>query len=211
MKFVCLSDTHKLHDHIQVPHGDVLIFAGDMCGRGGMKSVRRFRDWFIAQPHSHKIVVAGNHDWQFQTNKEEARQLFCSYPGVYYLEDNAIMINKFLIHGSPWQPEFCNWAFNLPRGELLARKWENISHEVDILITHSPPAGIMDENAYGQSCGCQDLKKRISHLKSLKLHVFGHIHEGYGRKTIDNITYVNASVCDELYNPRNPVQVVRIK
>lgn len=211
MRFVCLSDTHKLHEKVQVPDGDVLVFAGDMCGRGGIESVRRFRDWFLSHPHSTKIVVAGNHDFAFESNYDEAKQLFTSYSGVYYLQDASIMVNRFLIYGSPWQPEFFNWAFNLPRGELLRQKWENISSETDILITHGPPFGIMDRNEYGDSCGCKDLSHRISELKDLKLHIFGHIHEGYGIEKKGKVTYVNASVCNERYQPINKVQVIEVE
>ncbi len=56
-----------------------------------------------------------------------------------YLEDSSITLYGINIYGSPWQPFFCNWAFNLPRGEELASKWSAIPQETDVLLTHGAP------------------------------------------------------------------------
>ena len=45
------------------------------------------------------------------------------------------------VWGSPWQPEFCGWAFNLRRGEACAAKWRLIPTATDVLVTHGPPLG----------------------------------------------------------------------
>ena len=62
--------------------------------------------------------------------------------GVHYLEDSGVEIAGTRWWGSPWQPEFNSWAFNLPRGEPLSEKWALIPDDVDVLVTHSPPAMI---------------------------------------------------------------------
>ncbi|GMF13278.1 unnamed protein product [Phytophthora lilii] len=105
---------------------------------------------------------------------------------------------------SPWQPEFCNWAFNLPRGDALLDRWRRIPTDTDVLITHTPPLGHGDLVGY-QRVGCADLLKEVEHRVRPKLHVFGHVHEGYGRSASPDgaITYFNASACTHNYEPVN--------
>jgi len=205
MRIVCFSDTHKKHRDVVLPDGDVLVFAGDMCGRGGIQSVRRFNEWLGEQPHHHKIVVAGNHDRPFENFPY--REMINEISNAVYLEDCRYDIDGLVFYGSPWQPEFCNWAFNLPRGEPLRSRWRHISDHTDVLITHGPPANVMDECDDGQRVGCMDLSERIDEL-DLKLHVFGHIHHSYGVEKIGATTYVNACVCDEDYVVSNPPIVI---
>jgi len=208
MKIVCISDTHKKHRELDLPEGDVLVFAGDMSGRGSLKSVRKFNRWLGEQPHQHKIVIAGNHDWAFQKQGLIARE---EMTNAIYLEDTETVIDGVKFYGSPWQPEFCGWAFNLPRGELLKRRWEAIPDDTNVLITHSPPAGIADWSIYDdEHCGCEYLRTRVEQLDDMKLHVFGHIHHGYGMYGDSKMVYVNASSCDEGYNIVNPPIVVYV-
>ncbi|MCV4639396.1 hypothetical protein OFB62_29305, partial [Escherichia coli] len=80
-----------------------------------------FVDWFAEQPHPYKIFVAGNHDLLFQQKPETARLLLNNE--ICYLEDSATVIEGFKVYGSPWQPRFYDWAFNLERGQEMAEKW----------------------------------------------------------------------------------------
>src|SRR5690606_11518487 len=135
-------------------------------------------------PHKRKIFVAGNHDWLFEKDDDRARGLLD--PGISYLQDSSTEIDGLKIYGSPWQPRFFDWAFNLNRGREMAEKWAMIPDEIDILITHGRPHGILDlvpRQGWNENTGCEELRKRVeqlSHLGRLKLHVFGHIHCGYG-------------------------------
>lgn len=86
------------------------------------------------------------------------------------------------VYGSPWQPEFCDWAFNLPPvGEELKQVWSKIPTETDVLITHGPPYDILDKNEYGDCCGCVHLLHEVKTRIKPRVHIFGHIHETYGR------------------------------
>jgi Icc-related predicted phosphoesterase len=208
MKIVCFSDTHKQHEDVVMPDGDVLVFAGDMCGSGKLKSIIAFNEWLGTLPHKNKIVIAGNHDRSFEGPSRTVARL--EMTNAIYLEDEEVVIDGVKFYGSPYQPEFCSWAFNLPRGELLARKWSFIPDDTNVLITHGPPYSILDENNYGELCGCQDLQSRIHELKDLKLHVFGHIHYSYGIQELFGVKYVNACVCGEDYKPDNKPIVVEI-
>ncbi|KAE8990055.1 hypothetical protein PR003_g11729 [Phytophthora rubi] len=218
MKVVCVSDTHGLHvDALQVPDGDVFVHAGDFTDTGERSEVLAFNEFLGRLPHRYKIVIAGNHESSFdrqfyprywhqyghrqQYDPVEVRALLTN---ALYLEDQAVLIEGYLFYGTPWQPEFCNWAFNLPRGDALLRQWRHIPTDTDVLITHTPPMGHGDLVGY-QNVGCADLLREVEDRVRPKLHVFGHVHEGYGRSASPDgaITYFNASACTHNYDPVN--------
>jgi Icc-related predicted phosphoesterase len=208
VKIVCLSDTHNCHEQIKVPLGDVLIHAGDATIRGTLPEVEGFLKWFSSQPHKHKIFVAGNHDWLFQIDNRLARDLTAKFD-IEYLRDSFVILENLKIYGSPWQPRFFDWAFNLTRGAEMAEKWKLIPADTDILITYGPPNGILDRTPQGDFAGCEELRKKIEEIKP-KLHIFGHIHHGYGQTRQFGIHFVNASNCDESYEPSQPPIVVNM-
>ncbi|RYY82034.1 metallophosphoesterase [archaeon] len=114
------------------------------------------------------------------------------------------------VYGSPWQPEFCEWAFNLPIGRELTRKWDAIPNDIDMLVTHGPPWGVLDASVDGTLCGCPNLRQQVMTRIQPRLHVFGHIHEGYGTCILNKTLYINASTCNYSYAPLNPPVVVHI-
>ena len=208
-RIVCLSDTHNLNGQIVVPDGDILIHAGDATIRGTQFEVEEFLQWFSSLPHKHKIFVAGNHDWLYETNNRFARLLTAGFD-VKYLQDSSAKIEGLKIYGSPYQPRFFDWAFNLNRGRELAEKWKLIPEDTDVLITHGPPFGILDEvpkKYWIENTGCEELIKRVEKVRP-KLHVFGHIHCGYGTAENFGVKFINASNCDESYEPTNAPIVI---
>ncbi len=220
MRIVIISDTHGLHDHVTVPDGDVIIHCGVFTKTDHRSQVESFTNWFSKLDFRHKIVIAGNHDLSFENTHSErkwnVKKLLDN--GITYLCDSAITFDSLNFYGSPWQPEFCNWAFNLPRGKALKEKWDQIPSDTNVLITHGPPHGILDlveNNRYNQGRdlhqGCEELAERVTQLQNLKLHCFGHLHLNGGQNVeIYGKTFVNASVCDEAYNPVNKPVVVEI-
>lgn len=203
----CLSDTHLRHGDIVVPDADILIHAGDACGMGEEWEMADFHEWMFSLPHRHKVYVPGNHDWDTQRRPAYWRSMFASL-GMHCLIDETVEIEGLRIYGSPWQPEFCGWAWNLPRGRPLREKWDAIPRNTDVLVTHGPPFGILDRVA-DRDCGCHDLLATVRR-RQLKLHVFGHIHASRGQYVRWGCRFVNAAVCDERYDPSNAVQVVTI-
>lgn len=207
-RIVCLSDTHNCNDQIDVPDGDILIHSGDATITGTVEEIKRFNSWFAGLPHKHKIFVAGNHDWLFETDNRLARILLDKK--IVYLQDSAIEIEGLKIYGSPWQPRFFDWAFNLNRGAEMAEKWDAIPNDIDILITHGPPKGFLDEvprRAWVENAGCEELRKKVEEIAAfgrLKLHIFGHIHCGYGTRNQFGVKFINASNCNEAYEPIQP-------
>jgi predicted phosphohydrolase len=209
VRLVLISDTHN-RQNLDLPPGDVLVHAGDATGRGTLEEVERFLAWFAAQPHRRKVFIAGNHDWLFERDPAAAARLLQAHPGLDYLQDSGLEIDGIRFWGSPWQPEFCAWAFNLPRqGEQLRQAWNRIPPGAEVLITHGPPHGILDQVGGGEHLGCEELRLRLAAVRP-RLHVFGHIHDGYGAHREDGTLFVNASTCDEGYHPVNAPVVVEV-
>jgi predicted phosphodiesterase len=209
MRLVLASDTHERHAQLVVPDGDVFIHAGDFTMNGEFGAVRSFGAWIRGLPHRRKLVIAGNHELTFERVLTGAlRALGDGRDGVTYLQDRGETIDGISFWGSPWQPWFCDWAFNVRRGPTIAAKWDLIPARTDVLITHGPPMGVLDY-VHAEHVGCADLRDRIAVIRP-KVHIFGHIHAGSGMQTIDDVTYVNASICDEEYQPTNPCRVVDI-
>ena len=206
MKIVFISDTHGLHEQLEILEGDMIIHGGDISNRGRREEVEDFIDWFQELNFTHKIFIAGNHDLYLERVSEyELEEIIPE--DVIYLNDSGITINGINIWGSPVQPWFYDWAFNRERGEEIKKHWDLIPHNTDILITHGPPHGILDKTASGQKVGCEELRERLEIVKP-KIHVFGHIHEAYGSKDISNTKFINASVLDIAYKLVNaPVEI----
>jgi predicted phosphohydrolase len=205
LQVVFIADTHGLHERVEVPDGDILVHAGDICMHGGLEEIGPFVEWLGALPHRHKIVIAGNHDFCFERNPQEAREMLS---GCVYLQDSAADVEGIRFYGSPWQPWFHDWAFNLPRGgEELRARWEAIPADTDVVVTHGPPLGHGDLTTFGQQAGCAHLLERMEEVRP-RVHCFGHIHEGYGTTQNENTQFVNASVCSFLYEPVNPAVVI---
>lgn len=207
MRVIAISDTHGCHARLRVPHGDVLVHAGDISERGKPSEVKDFLDWFARQPHPHKIFIAGNHDFLFERNPQLALSMIPS--NVTYLQDSGITIGKLNIWGSPVTPWFHNWAFNRRRGEDILRHWQLIPPDTNFLITHGPPYGFLDQVISDDHAGCVDLQRTVLTLKPL-VHVFGHIHESYGSIARMGTRYINASVLDEGYRLRHQPWVLNV-
>jgi len=204
-KITMISDTHSKHKQIEkdLPGGDLLIHAGDITSMGYEHEIREFCKWFNnIDNYTHKVFIAGNHDWGFQNNVEKVKEILNFYENITYLQDNSVLLGEDMVsvYGSPWQPEFYNWAFNLPRqGVELKEKWDNIPNNTDILITHGPAYGYVDKViGRTENLGCELLTERIKELKP-KIHVCGHIHTGYGYTFDGDTHYINASVLNESY------------
>lgn len=211
-KIVFISDTHNYHDKVKLPKGDILVHAGDFSGVGHPAEVFNFFSWLSMQSlkFKHIVFIAGNHDKSFEYKSSWVLKALEQLPeNVHYLEDSEVIIDGIKFYGSPWQPEFFNWAFNLPRGKELAEKWAMIPDDTDILITHGPPATILDYTVRDNiNVGCVDLLNRINDVKP-KINVFGHIHEGYGYRDINDTLFINASTCTLSYNPTNLPVIIK--
>jgi len=209
MKIVCISDTHGMHEKIgALPEGDILIHAGDFSVEGfkapGLEELMTLNHWLEEQAHRHKLLIAGNHDFVFQEDYHNAKEKITN---AIYLQDLGIQIEGLKVWGMPWTPPFMDWAFMAEPNEMK-RYTEMISDDTDILITHGPPYGVMDR--VGRSnVGSKDLLEAVLRVKP-RVHIFGHIHEGYGVMSSDGITFVNACSLNVWYQATNKPIVVEV-
>lgn len=214
MRITFISDTHTRHRNVEadLPGGDLLIHAGDFMNSGYYKEeATEFFTWFDGiKGYDKKIFIAGNHDRIMQMEPDWAKMELRNFKTIDYLQDEGFayydmdMDHSTKIYGSPWQPEFFNWAFNLPRnGEEMQAKWDSIPDDTDILITHGPPYGYLDVPGGKKfQVGCELLRERVDAMKP-KIHVFGHIHGSAGYYFNGHTHFINASVLDERYTYTN--------
>lgn len=238
----CISDLHGYYPELE--GGDLLIVAGDLTARDTAIEHLEFVEWCRYLPYRKIVVIGGNHDNFIHKLKSKYFGMPVYHDHCEYICDSGTefeieedieeehkfkgMIsykrkNKLKIWGSPWTKTFegmnpnCK-AFTCETEEELAEKWKLIPDDIDILVTHGPPYGILDVvrryNCTGKSTenvGSFSLNSRLSDL-SLKLHVFGHIHEAYGIKESNDKFYtwpnVNCSHVNEVYEPVNkPIRI----
>jgi Icc-related predicted phosphoesterase len=172
-----------------------------------------FNKWLSTLPHKHKLITAGNHDILAEDNGHIAKALITN--GTLLL-DESITIDGVNFYLSPFSPEFGRWAFMLPR-EAMKYVWDKIPTDTNVLVTHGPPAGILDEvrrDRYDRSrgnihVGCQALRDRVDIIKP-KLHIFGHIHEGRGEFKNEHTHFINASSLSASYDPIHTPIVIDI-
>jgi predicted phosphohydrolase len=199
MRIVAVADTHTFEADLGlIPDGDVFIHAGDLCRGGRLDELRVVASWLHSLPHRHKIVVAGNHDWCFVRERQSARDILGA--GLTYLDDSGTAIDGVRFWGSPWQPTYNDWAFNLPRGEALASKWSLIPTGTDVVITHGPPFGIGDDSGDPIRQGCEELLLAVRHVRPL-LHLFGHIHQHGGFWREGDICFANVTCWECVRGP----------
>ena len=214
-KICCISDTHGQHWDLEIPKCDVLIHAGDWSTHGKIIDLIDFSDWCNSLKHVETIIViAGNHDLFAYECSDIAKSVFSDK--VQYLENQQTVTPQGLtVWGSPITPTFGDWAFMCDR-DKIKRYWDMIPKDINILITHGPAYGVMDDVLCSRfnpklgsiRVGCEELKRTVRDIAP-QLHVFGHIHGGYGIK-VGKTTSINASVLNEEYTLVNKPIVVEV-
>lgn len=210
MRLICISDTHSLHENMPpIPDGDVLIHAGDCTGSGSLSALDEFTRWFGSLHHSHKILIAGNHDFCFERLSTDSRKM-CEERGITYLRGESASIRGVNFYGFPWQPIYRYMAFNAREGELKGRL-KLVPEDTNVLISHGPALNTLDYVPSQRAhVGCRAIAERIEQLPNLKVHICGHIHESYGFsvRASDGLKCVNASTCTEDYKPINTAIII---
>jgi len=225
MNVIGISDLHgQLYPPDQL-ECDLLLIAGDICPLHehsitgyAMQSIwldEKFRPWLKEVPAKYIVAICGNHDVVFEKFPKEVP----SDLPWHYLQDNSITIKGLKIYGTPYTNWFLDWAFNLdkddPNETKLRLCFEQIPNDTDILMTHGPPHGILDQIAgVGDHLGSVALRERVFKVKP-RLHVHGHIHSAINPTDLsypdpkvmeikiddgdEKITFANVSVLDEDY------------
>lgn len=226
MKITFISDSHThLYDtnykELLLPKGDILCFMGDLMSSGYNEGeIIHFLKWFSKQPFIYKVFIAGNHDRLFENNSLLVDDLISVFNenGIIYLKNSSFEYEGIKFYGTPYQPYFCDWAFNISDSEKLIDIYNMIPDDTDVLLTHCPPYGILDQshqsnwrNLTGEKhLGSVELKEvldeKIMKNTAPRVVAFGHIHGDGGKKVqIGDTLYINASLCNEDYEPLNDI------
>jgi Icc-related predicted phosphoesterase len=195
LDLVLFGDTHELHREVEVPGGDILICVGDFTMFSkSMSSIEDFNDWLGEQPHRHKIIVPGNHEFFLESNPERRSLL----DNAHVLIDEGIEIEGMKIYGSPMTPLY-GAAFGKSSPKDRERHWGRIPDDTNVLITHGPPFGILDLSpGQAERMGDPELRNRMRELPDLRLHAFGHVHGAHGTVERDGVTFVNVALMGHL-------------
>jgi len=170
-----IADTHGLS--FACPPADVLIHAGDMTAWGEWSETAALGRALGEEDYRAVLLVPGNHDRIFE--KLPRGEAYPFSPNTHLLIDEAWEYRGRLFYGSPWTPFFDQmnpaWTAFMAAEEELRRRFDQMPAEIDVLITHGPPWGILDNGA-GSLALREAVEKRI-----VRHHVFGHCHELGGR------------------------------
>jgi predicted phosphohydrolase len=168
------ADTHGRHRQTVVPGGvETVVFAGDACEAGDMIQLNDFFDWFSALPVKNKLFVPGNHDMPFEFAPELAESMIPD--NVIFLENSGVTLDGIHFYSLPARP----WMY----------KPLYLPSDVDVLVTHGAPKGILDGGS-----GCLILRRLISTARP-KLHIFGHAHRAGGQSLREgNTLFYNTAV-----------------
>ena len=190
LTILAISDTHELHREIDVPRGDLLIHAGDftMFSKSAA-AILDFNDWLGELPHRWKVCVPGNHEFFLEAHPSRRRLI----SNATLLINKGIEVVGLKIWGSPTTPLY-GGAFGMNSPDDRMKLWARISGDVDILLTHAPPYGILDQSlGTANHAGCPQLLDAVQRLKP-KLHIFGHAHGVHGVVSSDDTLFVNAAL-----------------
>lgn len=200
MRLVVISDTHGFHrtmgepGYPALPEGDVLIHCGDYSrDYGSAIDTERFAAWMSKQKHAHKIVCPGNHDYAVYENPAWAANLFRK-SGIHMIGQKPLTINGVVFDGGPWMPLSGReppWGFEMEERDR-ERLWSRVHDDVDVLVSHVPPHGILDHTLSFSHLGCPVLREHVYRIRP-RVHLFGHVHESRGSKNVDGIDFVNVS------------------
>ena len=204
-----------------MPHGDVLVHCGDITAHGHLQEVEAFVAWLAAQPHRHKLFIAGNHDCALEVDPAAGRAIAARAAdnGVTYLEDTGCCIDGMTFWGSPITPRHMHWAFMRDPGPDIQRHWDLVPDDTDVLITHGPPWGVLDtlyrQDSGAEHTGCPSLLASLSRIQP-RLHLFGHIHEGHGMLPADDspgndvTAFHNVATMNEFYCIANAPVIIEL-
>jgi predicted phosphohydrolase len=211
MRIVVMSDTHMLHRLLIVPDGDVLVHCGDWSVEQALGDYDDFFAWYSDLPHRNKLLTAGNHESLMRDFGKTIRKRIPK--SITYLQDQGTEIDGVRFWASPYSiaPHF--HAFTFKHIGDAERHWTQVLDNIDVLITHGPPYGVLDKNVSGQRIGDAALYKRVEKIRP-RLHLFGHVHECGGKRMHRFGTeFINAAVGDDDRLPKlsSRIQVVDVR
>ena len=187
MKILHISDTHGCHRRLHdLPQADIVVHSGDFTMNGSEQEALDFMNWFCDLPYPQKIFICGNHDGCLYGATIDGLD-----GNVHYLCNSGIEIEGLKFYGVPMFMGDCIT-------DRQTRHYANIPDDTDILITHTPPFGILDFDD-NINYGSEELLSRISVVRP-RLNLFGHIHARHGIKVFNGITFSNGAIMNADYS-----------
>jgi len=214
MRIVATSDSHFFVDPSIIPDGDVFIHAGDLMDRGTVDEWDDLLAWLEVLPHKHKYFVPGNHDFHLMLYPGPAMQdlkwASVTTIGHPLSSKTTVLPNGMKMGGSPWVTNLARWAFNSQ--EMPIAEYIFGMGPVDVMVTHSPAYGHLDEVMTKQGIVNTGIQAYNTYMDSFnpKIWINGHIHEGYGHKKVNETDVYNVCLCDIEYKHRNAPIVIDI-
>lgn len=226
-----------------MPPGDILIVAGDFTDTGTYEEIKSFYEFLKSNRHKYQkiLVIPGNHEMTLHSENylkygqkfhkplldpEKAKEIIESYPDIEYLLDSSFEFKGLKFYGIPWVMPCGYWSFTMTNPNFEKSKMNEIPLDTDIIISHSPPCGILDEIKHSKlsrnkETGQLEMKYGIKNIGSPQLlerikkigprvNIFGHIHENHGFKEKSGVLFVNASIQDEMHRPGNLPIVINL-
>lgn len=195
MKILHLSDTHGCHRLLKdMPEADVIVHSGDFTMNGTESEAIDFLNWYCDLTYANKIVISGNHDDCLYGANIEGLDV-----NIHFLCNSGIRIDGLNFYGVPMFMGDCIT-------ERQAVNIEKIPDHTDVLITHSPPFGVLDFDD-NINYGDELLLKKIMEIQP-RLHLFGHIHAQHGVVTKNGIRFSNGAIMSSTYDNLNVPNVI---
>ena len=196
MKILHISDTHGFHHQLgDLPDADVIVHSGDFCMIGTQQEALYFLNWFCDLPYKYKIFICGNHDECLYNANIDGLD-----SNVFYLNNSDVEIEGLKFYGVPL---FMSDSYR--RQDIY---YKLIPSDIDVLITHSPPLGILDFDM-DRNWGSDVLLDRINEINP-KAHLFGHIHLSHGILKKGHTLYSNAAIMNDNYTNLNSYNLIEI-
>ncbi|MDE5845756.1 MAG: metallophosphatase domain-containing protein [Muribaculaceae bacterium] len=197
MKILHLSDTHGCHHRLRnLPEADVLVHSGDFTMTGTESEALDFLNWLCDLPYKHKIFICGNHDdCLYDANIDGLDN------NVHYLRNSGVEIDGVKFYGVPMFMDDCAYGRQI-------RNYAEIPEDTDVLITHSPAYGILDEDD-NVRYGSEELLERMMMIRP-KYHLFGHVHARHGILTMNGSVYSNGAIMNDDYTRLNEPNVLNL-
>lgn len=208
MKIATISDVHGCYDLFpakRAPAADLFVFAGDLTNFGfgspEAEEMRITRDGLVwlesLGRRAPVLAIPGNHDIAF-SGKEIG-----SIPNVTWLIGHVLTFDAgagsgsesltftgvTMCNGYGW-PELAEiWDFSTNDPDVERRAYLELP-QVDVLVSHCPPYGVLDSIVDSRTGGRSAIGARPLNVYIAKrrprLVICGHAHDSVGSQRIDH-------------------------
>lgn len=174
---------------------------------------RKFMRWLARQPADRILITYGNHDLvgYAPDTREKMREKLESDRRVTVLDDRNPSVTHrstvFAGYSFTSTIQSRSWAFSLPRtSESWQYTLDLLPADTDVLLTHGPPQGLLDECDNGRQGSAHLMHWLLTHGPALTL--CGHIHEARGKRERyydirgRECRIGNVSIMNESYSPK---------